>query len=180
MKQQLLNGQGDIRYPITWTTLGGYLETLEKRGISPNVAAFVGAGEVREYVLGSGNVQPNESQIREMRKLVHEAMEQGALGVTTALIYSPYSYAKTDELISLATESANCGGIYTVHMRSEGDRIEEAVDETIAISKGSGAPAEIYHLKLAGRDNWQKWSRLVQGVRGLRPMFMPTLPAGQV
>jgi N-acyl-D-amino-acid deacylase len=156
MQELMVQRQGDIKFPVTWTTLGQYLETLERRGISPNVASFVGAPAVRTYVLGEGDVQPSESQLEQMRTLVHQGMEEGALGLTTMLIYAPATYAKTPELIALAEESARCGGIYTAHMRSEGDRIEAALQETIEIARASGAPAEIYHLKLAGKDNWGK------------------------
>jgi N-acyl-D-amino-acid deacylase len=161
MKRLMLERQQDIKFPVTWTTLGEYLETLERRGIGPNVASFVGAPTVRTVVLGERDVQPTPQQLSEMQTLVHRAMEEGALGVTTALIYAPANYAKTPELIALAQESARCGGIYTAHMRSEGDRIESAIQETIDIAKASGAPAEIYHLKLAGKDNWGKLDRVV-------------------
>jgi N-acyl-D-amino-acid deacylase len=113
-------------------------------------------------VLGERDVQPTPQQLSEMQALVHRSMEEGALGVTTMLIYAPANFAKTPELIALAQESARCGGIYTAHMRSEGDRIEAAVQETIDIAKASGAPAEIYHLKLAGKDNWGKLDRVVK------------------
>jgi N-acyl-D-amino-acid deacylase len=156
MAGQMVARQEDIKYPVTWTTLGQYLETLERRGISPNVASFVGASTVRTLVLGEGDVQPSAAQLDQMRSLVHQAMEQGALGLTTMLIYAPATYAKTSELIALARESALCGGIYTAHMRSEGDRIESALQETIEIARTSGAPAEIYHLKVAGKENWGK------------------------
>jgi N-acyl-D-amino-acid deacylase len=148
--------QGDIKYPITWSTLGGYLEMLQKKGVSPNVASFVGAGTVRTNVLGEGDVQPTPAQLSAMQGLVRQAMEEGAMGVTDALIYSPNTYAKTPELIALAKVSAQCGGIYTAHIRSEGDRLEQAVQETIDIAEASGAPAEIYHFKQAGKDNWSK------------------------
>ena len=150
MKRLAVKRQGDIHYDVDWTTLGEYLSKLEKRGIAPNVASFVGAGTVRTYVLGERDVQPTEAQLGQMRQLVRQAMEEGAVGVTTALIYAPNTYAKTPELIALATESARCGGIYSAHMRSEGDRLIEAVQETIEIARASGAPAEIYHLKAAG------------------------------
>lgn len=156
MKRLMTERQGDIRYAVTWTTLGEYLETLQRRGISPNVASFIGAATVRTNVLGELDVQPTPAQLEQMRRLVHQAMEEGALGVTTALIYAPNEYAKTPELIALARESARCGGIYTAHMRSEGDHIEQGLEETIDIARVSGAPAEIYHLKVAGRDNWGK------------------------
>ncbi len=161
MQELMVQRQGDIKFPVTWTTLGQYLETLERRGISPNVASFVGAPAVRTYVLGERDVQPSDSQLEQMRALVHQGMEEGALGLTTMLIYAPATYAKTPELIALAQESARCGGMYTAHMRSEGDRIEAAVQETIDIARASGAPAEIYHLKVAGKDNWGKLDRVI-------------------
>ena len=168
MTELMVKRQGDIKFPVTWTTLGQYLETLERRGISPNVASFVGAPAVRTYVLGEGDVQPTAAQLEQMRMLVHQAMEQGALGLTTMLIYAPATYAKTPELIALARESARCGGIYTAHMRSEGDRIEAAVQETIDIARASGAPAEIYHFKFAGKDNWGKIDRVIAMIEQAR------------
>jgi N-acyl-D-amino-acid deacylase len=168
MKRLMVERQSDIKFPVTWTTLGEYLETLERRGIAPNVASFVGAPTVRMLVLGERDVQPTPQQLTEMQALVHRAMEEGALGVTTMLIYAPANYAKTPELIALAQESARCGGIYTAHMRSEGDRIEPAIQETIDIAKASGAPAEIYHMKLAGKDNWGKLDRVVNMIETAR------------
>ena len=168
MKERALQRQGDIHYAIDWSTLGEYLQHLERRGIAPNVASFVGAGTVRTYVLGERDVQPTAEQLTQMRTLVREAMEQGAMGVTTALIYSPNQYAKTPELIALATESARCGGIYSAHMRSEGDRLLEAVQETVDIAHASGGPAEIYHLKAAGRRNWDKLPALITAVEKAR------------
>jgi len=160
--------QGDIKYDIDWTTLGEYLTRLERRGIAPNVASYVGAGTVRNYVLGERDLQPTPEQLTEMRTLVREAMEQGALGVTTALIYAPNDYARTPELIALAQESARCGGIYSAHMRSEGERLLEAVQETVEIARASGAPAEIYHLKQAGKRNWGKLDALIKAVAAAR------------
>ncbi len=168
MQQQMLERQGDIKYPVTWATLAEYLEGLERKGIAPNVASFVGAPTVRTYVLGEADVQPSAPQLEQMRGLVRQAMEQGAVGVTTMLIYAPATFAKTPELIALAKESARCGGIYTAHMRSEGDRIESALQETIAIAKASGAPAEIYHLKIAGKDNWGKIDRVLATIEQAR------------
>jgi len=168
MQQLMTQRQSDIHYAVDWTTLGGYLEELEKRGISPNVAAFVGAGTVRTNLLDEADVQPTDAQLSAMRGLVVEAMEQGALGLTTALIYSPNAYAKTPELIALARESARCGGIYIAHIRSEGDRIDEALAETIEIARASGAPAEIYHLKVAGQANWGKLDEVVAKIEAAR------------
>jgi len=160
--------EGDIRFPVDWTTLDQYFREMERRGMSVNLASFVGAGTVRSDVLGEGDVQPTPEQLDEMRDLVRQAMQDGALGVTTALIYAPNEYAKTPELIALAQESARCGGMYIAHMRSEGDRLLEAADETIKIAKASGAPAEIYHLKESGRDNWTKIDPLIAKVDGAR------------
>jgi N-acyl-D-amino-acid deacylase len=168
MKRLMVERQSDIHYDVTWTTLGEYLETLERRGIAPNVASYVGAPDVRTYVLGESDVQPTADQLRQMQALVHQAMEEGALGVTTALIYSPATYAKTPELMALAQESARCGGIYSTHMRSEGDRIEAALNETIDIARASGAPAEIYHLKVSGHDNWGKLDDVVGRIEKAR------------
>ncbi len=168
MKQKMLDREEDIKYRVTWTTLGEYLSQLEKRGIAPNVASFIGAPTVRTYVLGEADVQPTPAQLAQMRSLVRQGMEEGALGVTTMLIYSPATYAKTPELIALAQESALCGGIYTAHMRSEGDRIEGALQETIEIAKASGAPAEIYHLKEAGKDNWGKIDTVISTIERAR------------
>jgi N-acyl-D-amino-acid deacylase len=168
MKMRMRERQSDIKYDIDWTTLGQYLEKLQKRGIAPNVASFVGAGTVRVNVLGEGDVQPTAEQLAQMRTLVHESMEEGALGVTTALIYAPNSYAKTPELVELASESARCGGIYIAHMRSEGIALIQRAQETIDIAKASGAPAEIYHLKAAGRSNWDKLGELISMVDAAR------------
>jgi N-acyl-D-amino-acid deacylase len=184
MKQLALARQSIVHYDVDWTTLGEYLEHTVRRGIAPNIASFVGAPTVRTYLLGEADVQPTPAQLAEMQKLVHQAMEEGALGVTTALIYSPAGYAKTSELVALASESARCGGMYIAHIRSEGDRFDEAVAETIAIAKGSGGPAEIYHLKASGQPNWGKLSGVIamveaaraQGVRITADMY--TYPAG--
>jgi len=160
--------QSDIKYKITWTTLGGYLDMLQKKGISPNVASFVGAGTIRTNLLGEADVQPTQAQLEAMQGLVKRAMEEGALGLTDALIYSPNTYAKTPELIALAKVSAKCGGIYIAHIRSEGDRLEEGVQESIDIAEASGAPAEIYHFKQAGRDNWPKLDKVVAMINAAR------------
>jgi N-acyl-D-amino-acid deacylase len=182
MARLMTQREGDLKYAVTWSTLGEYLEQLERRGIAPNVASFVGEGELRVNVLGEANVAPTDQQLSAMRSLLHHAMEEGALGLTTALIYAPMTYARTPELIAMAQESASCGGIYTAHMRSEGDHIEEAVQETIDIARASGAPAEIHHLKLMGRENWDKLDRVTgmidaaraSGVRITADMYVYT------
>ena len=158
----------DIKYPIDWRTLGQYLQARERAGTSLNIASFVGATTVRDFVLGEGDVQPSTDQLQRMRALVRQAMEEGALGVSSALIYTPASFARTDELAALATEAGRCGGIYITHMRSEADRLLEAVDETISIARQSGAPAEIYHLKAGGKSNWSKLDDVIPKVNSAR------------
>jgi N-acyl-D-amino-acid deacylase len=156
MRQAMIGQQSSLKFDVPWTTLGEYLAHLEARGIAPNVASFVGATTVRIHELGEGDVQPTPEQLTRMRALVRQAMNEGALGVGSSLIYAPGGYAQTPELVALATESARCGGGYISHMRSEGANIEKALDELIRIARESGGPAEIYHLKLSGRANWDK------------------------
>lgn len=168
MKVRDKERQGDIQYPIEWTSLGDYLDYLEKRGTAHNVASFVGAQTVRVHELGEGDVDPTPEQLMRMRALVRQAMNEGAMGVGSSLIYAPGSYAETDELVALTTEAGKCGGMYISHMRSEGDRLLEAVDELIEISRRSGAPAEIYHLKMAGKDNWGKFDDVVKHIEAAR------------
>jgi len=168
MKQQLQNGQGDIRYKVEWNTLGEYLQFLEKKGISVNIASFVGTGAVRQYVIGEGSNAPNPAQLDSMKLLVDQAMQEGALGVTNALIYPPDFFAKTDELIALSKEAAKYGGTYSSHMRSEGNKLLEAVEELITISKEANIPAEIFHLKAAGKANWGKMDSVIKRVERAR------------
>jgi N-acyl-D-amino-acid deacylase len=160
--------QGDVKYDITWTTLGGYLEMLEKKGVGPNVASMIGAETARTYVLGEGDVDPDPSQLATMKGLVVAAMEEGALGVGSSLIYAPGSYAETPELVALAGEAGRCGGIYVSHMRFESDRLLDGIDELIEISRLSGAPAEIWHLKAAGKDNWAKLDPAIARIEAAR------------
>ncbi len=168
MKKLAVKRQGDIKYPIKWTTLGQYLEFLQKKGITPNVASFVGATTVRVHELGEKDVDPTPAQLNRMRALVSQAMKEGALGVGSALIYSPATYAETPELTALVTEAGKCGGMYISHMRSEGNKLLEAIDELIQISKDSGAPAEIYHFKQAGQPNWSKLDAAIAKVNAAR------------
>ncbi|WP_439487083.1 N-acyl-D-amino-acid deacylase family protein [Blastomonas fulva] len=168
MKADETARQGDLKFPIEWTTLGDYLSYLEKRGVATNVASFVGAATVRVHELGEGDVDPSPEQLSRMRTLVREAMNEGAMGVGSSLIYAPGSYAETDELVALTSEAGRCGGMYISHMRSEGDRIEQAVAELIEISRRSGAPAEIYHLKMAGKDNHAKREAVVRQIEAAR------------
>ena len=154
--------------PVSWTTLDEYLRTIEARGVSTNIASFVGATTVRLAVLGEGDVDPTPAQLAEMRALVAQAMRDGAMGLGTSLIYPPAGYAETPELIALATEVGRCGGMYISHMRSEGHRIEEAVDELIEIARQSGAAGEIYHLKFAGKRNWGKYDSVIRRIEAAR------------
>jgi len=164
MKNQMEKGQSDIKYKVEWNTLGEYLKWLEKRGISCNVASFVGATTVREYVVGEDDRDPTPAQMDSMKLLVRQAMEEGAMGVGSSLIYPPAFFAKTDELIELSKEASKYGGMYISHMRNEGNKLFEALNELITISKEANIPAEIYHLKEAGKDNWWKLDSLVKMV----------------
>ena len=168
MKEGKLESQGDIRYPIEWTTLGEYLEWLTGRGVAPNVASFVGATTVRIHVLGYEDRAPTETELEEMRGLVARAMEEGALGVGSSLIYSPAYYAGTDELIALTKVAGEYGGMYISHIRGEGNRLLENVEELITIAREAGVPAEIYHLKASGRDNWDKLGDVIRRVEEAR------------
>ena len=168
MKRLAIKRQGDIKYPIKWTTLGQYLEYLQKKGVTPNVASFVGATTVRVHELGEKDVDPTPAQLTRMRALVRQAMKEGALGVGSSLIYSPATYAETPELTALVSEAGKCGGMYISHMRSEGNKLLEAIDELITISRDSGAPAEIYHFKQAGKPNWDKLDAAIAKVEAAR------------
>jgi N-acyl-D-amino-acid deacylase len=168
MKRLQLNRQGDIKYPIRWTTLGQYLDYMQRKGITPNLASFVGAATVRENELGEKDVDPTPAQLARMRAIVRQAMKEGAVGVSSSLIYAPDNFAKTPELIALASEAAKCGGMYISHMRDEGPKLLEAIDELIEISRKSGAPAEIYHFKQAGLGNWGKLDAAIAKVNAAR------------
>ena len=168
MKADALKQQGDIRYPIEWTTLGEYLDFLEKRGVTPNVASFVGATTVRIHELGEDDVDPTPEQLARMQDLVRAAMDDGALGVGASLIYPPATFAETPELVALAQAAAESGGGYVAHMRSEADRFLDALDETIAIARATGQRAEAYHLKAAGEKNWPKMAQAVANIEAAR------------
>lgn len=168
MKREMLERQGDIKYDIPWTTLGEYLEYLVRRGVSPNVASFVGATTIRIHVLGYENRPPTPAEMEQMRQLVRQAMEEGALGVGSSLIYAPAFYASTEELIELCKVAAEYGGMYISHIRSEGNRLLEAIDELIRIAREAKIPAEIYHLKAAGRANWPKLDEAIRRIEAAR------------
>jgi len=154
--EEAMKRDPDWQYKIDWTTLGEYLEGLEKRGVSPNVASFVSAITVRVHELGYANRAASPEELERMKALVKTAMEEGAMGVTSALIYAPANYASTEELVELSKVASQYGGMYIAHIRSEGNSIFEAVDETIRIAREAKLPAEIYHLKFSGKDNWNK------------------------
>jgi len=168
MRREQLEQQGDIKYDISWTTLAEALEAIAARGISPNIASFVGAATVRIHELAHEDRRPTNEELGRMRALVDTAMRDGALGVGSALIYSPATYADTDELVALAEVAGRHGGMYISHMRSEGNRLVEAVDEVIEIARRGSLPAEIYHLKQAGRSNWTKLDAVIDRITRAR------------
>ena len=184
MKKRMVDEMGDLKYEITWTTLAEYLNDLEKRGVSTNVASFVGATTIREHVIGLEDKKPTPEQLDQMRALVKQEMEAGALGIGSSLIYAPAFYASTEELIELCKVAAQFRGKYISHMRSEGNRLIEAVGELIRISREAQIPAEIYHLKAAGQANWPKMDAVIAMVEKARAeglkitADMYTYPAG--
>jgi N-acyl-D-amino-acid deacylase len=168
MKRRRLAAQGDVKFDIPWTTLGEYLIWLEKRGVSQNFASFIGAATLREHVIGLEDKPPSPAQLEKMRELARREMEAGALGITTALIYPPAFFAKTDELIELCKVAAKYKGKYTAHIRSEANQLVEAVQETIRIGREAGLPVEIYHLKASGQSNWPKMDQVIAIIEGAR------------
>jgi N-acyl-D-amino-acid deacylase len=168
MKRRRLELQGDIRYPITWTTLAEYLAFLAKKGVSPNIASYVGAATVREHVVGLDDRKATPEELDRMRALVRQEMKAGALGIGSSLIYAPGTYASTEELIELCKAAAPFGGRYISHLRSEGDRLLEGVDELLTIARAAHVPAEIYHLKAAGESNWPKMDQVIARVEEAR------------
>lgn len=161
MRADLRAQQRDIRYDIPWTTLDEYLTFLENKGVSTNVASFIGATTVRVHELGYEDRPPTADELERMKALVRKAMEEGAVGVGSSLIYAPAFYAQTDELIELSKVAAEYGGRYITHMRSEGNRLLEAVDEVITIARAANIGVEIYHLKAAGEQNWAKMDKVI-------------------
>src|SRR5437667_11951829 len=185
MKKEMGEQQGDIKFDVKWTTLGEYLDYRVQRGMSCNVASFVGATTVRIHEIGYADRPPTSAELERMKQLVRQAMGEGALGVGSSLIYAPAFYAKTDELVALAKVASEYGGVYISHIRSEGTRLLEAADELITISREAKIPAEFYHLKAAGQSNWNKLDALIQKIEtaraaGLRiTADMYTYTAGQ-
>ena len=168
MRAEALGQQADIKYDITWHTLDQGLETLVQHGSSPNIASFIGAATPRVNVLGRANRAPTPAELDQMRALTAKAMQDGALGVASALIYQPGNYAHTDELIALAQVAAKYKGIYISHIRNEGDHEMEAIDELITIARQAQIPAEIYHLKVAGKKNWSHLPEVIQKIEAAR------------
>lgn len=169
MRARLIAQQEEgMPYAVPWTSLGGYLDHAVARGVAPNIASFVGAASVRQIVLGEAAVDPDAKQLEAMRGIVRDAMREGAMGVASALIYAPGAYAKTPELVALAAEAGRCGGIYATHIRSEGDRFLEAVDEALAIGRAAKVPVELYHLKVGGHANWPKMAKALARIDAAR------------
>lgn len=184
MKAEMVQAQGDIHYDVAWTTLDEYLEFLEQRGVSANVASFIGAATPRNYVIGHEDREPTAEELEQMRALVRQAMEEGALGVASSLIYPPGSFAKTDELIELSKVAAAYDGMYISHMRDEGANMLEAVDELLTIAREANIRAEIYHFKSSGQANWPLFDQAVAMVEDARDRGLQitadvyTYPAG--
>jgi N-acyl-D-amino-acid deacylase len=168
MKAEMIELQDDIKFTIEWTTLGEYLAYLEKCGVSCNVASFVGAATVRTHELGKADRAPTPAELERMQQLVRQAMEEGALGVASALIYAPGFYARTNELIALCRAAAPYGGRYISHLRSEGNRLVESLDELLTIAREARLPAEVYHLKAAGKPNWAKLDAVTRRIESAR------------
>lgn len=168
LKASMKKNQGDIQYEITWTTLGEYLQFLEDKGVSTNVASFLGATTLRINAVGYEDRAPNEEELELMKDLVHQGMKEGAMGIGSSLIYAPAFYSSTEELIEICKVAADYGGMYISHMRSEGNKLLESVDELLTIANEAGIPTEIYHLKQSGKKNWGKLDRVIQKIDSAR------------
>ncbi len=168
MREDRIARQGDLKYDVPWSTFGEYMEHLEALGVSPNVASFVGATTVRVHEIGYEDRAPTEAELSRMQDLVRQAMREGALGVGSSLIYAPAFYAGTEELVALASAAGEYGGMYISHIRSEGTRLLEALDELIEIAERAGVPAQVYHLKAAGSDNWPKLDSAIARIEAAR------------
>ena len=162
LKNEMAENQQDIKYDIEWTTLGEYLEFLERKGISTNVASFVGNGTLRQYVMGYENRPPTEEELEKMKELLRQAMEEGAVGLSTSLIYVPSGHAKSEEIIELAKVVTEYDGMYISHIRSEEEKLLDAVRELITISKEANIRSEIYHFKASGNPNWHLMDKAIK------------------
>jgi N-acyl-D-amino-acid deacylase len=168
IKAETLEKQTDIRYDIEWTTLGEYLQYLEDRGVSTNVASFVGNGTLRRHVIGYDNRPASAAELEQMKTLLDKSMREGALGLSSSLLYAPSMYADTAELIELARVAGRHGGMYVSHIRDEGDRLLESIDELIDIARAAEVPAEVYHLKASGQPNWPKLESAIARIEAAR------------
>lgn len=168
MKLEMVDGQGDIKYNVPWTTLGEYLDHLVSRGVSTNVASFVGNGTLRRYVIGLENRPATAEELNQMKQLAADAMQEGAVGVSSSLLYAPSSYADTDELIELAKVASEYDGIYISHIRDEGDNLLESIDELIEIAREANVRSEVYHLKASGERNWGKLDTAITKIQQAR------------
>ena len=168
MRKEELDGQGDIKYEVYWRTLGEYLTGLEKKGVSPNIASFVGATSLRIHELGYENRKPTNGELKNMQLLVKQAMNEGAMGLSSALIYAPAFYADEEEILALCQAMAPYNGLYITHMKSEGNRLEESVQSVIKLAEKAKVKAEIYHLKAAGIDNWSKMDQVITSINKAR------------
>ena len=173
MKQDMIQQQDEDKYEVPWTTLAEFMQHLAQKGVATNFASFVSASEIREHELGQINRTPTPEELTRMKALVRQAMQQGAMGLTTMLIYVPATFAKTDELVELAKVASEYNGLFTAHIRSEGDRFEQAVDEMIRVSKDAHIPVEIYHLKAGGKTNWNKLDRVITKIDSARKAGLP-------
>ncbi len=173
MKQEMLENQGDIKFDIQWTTLGEYLQYLEDKGVSTNVASFVGNGTLRRHVIGYENRPATPAELEQMKVLTRQAMEQGAVGISSALLYAPSMYASTKELIALAKEVAKYDGMYISHIRDEGDYLLESLDELLQIAREAGVRSEVYHLKASAQRNWQKLDTAIAKIDSARTAGLP-------
>jgi N-acyl-D-amino-acid deacylase len=168
MRKEELDGQGDIKYEVYWRTLGEYLTGLEKKGVSPNIASFVGATSLRIHELGYENRKPTNGELKNMQLLVKQAMNEGAMGLSSALIYAPAFYADEEEILALCQAMAPYNGLYITHMKSEGNRLEESVQSVIKLAEKAKVKAEIYHLKASGIDNWSKMDQVITSINKAR------------
>jgi N-acyl-D-amino-acid deacylase len=173
MRKERIASQTDIKYDIPWTTLGEYLHYLEGRGVATNVTSFVGNGTLRRYVIGYDNRKATEAEILKMQDLVRQAMEEGAVGISSSLLYAPSGYADTDELIALSKIAAEYDGMYISHIRNEGEHLLEAIDELIKICKDAGISSEVYHLKASGSDNWHLLDKAISKIDSARDAGLP-------
>jgi N-acyl-D-amino-acid deacylase len=173
MKEKLVERQSDIRYDVVWTSLGEFLQHLEDRGVSTNVASFVGATTIRMHELGEEDRAATAEELARMQALVKHAMEEGAMGIGSSLVYAPANFASTEELVSLSRVVAEHGGMYVSHIRGEGDAVFEALEEFFTIVRESGARGEIYHLKVSGKQNWPKLDEVIRRIETARAEGLP-------